>query len=191
MCMESLIYAFSYILLKNKKTQELSVIFKILPTPLYTHLYWKSQYMVLEELPELKIPMKVFICRKITCQITKLQDTCTSCNKNLIEPNFCINHECIESKKMDILKLLKQEKESVYSLAKIIEEISTISNSTPDEIICYKCKKCKKCTPTKKCKLHAICKHKTSIYKRNKNLHYLNKLALVTTIRYAANSILK
>lgn len=189
--MEGLIYAFSYILLKNKTTKELSVIFKILPTPLYTNLYWNSQYMVLEELQEFKIPMKIFICRKIICQITKSQDTCTGCNKNLIDPNFCINPICIESKKLDMLKLLQQENDSIYSLSKIIEEISTTSNAVPDEIICYKCKKCKKCTPTKKCKLHAICKHKSTIHKRYNNFHYLNKLALKTTLIYAANSILE
>lgn len=189
MCMEGLIYAFSYLLIRNKTTEEIAVIFKLLPTPNYTHLYWKSQYMVLEELKEFKLPMKIFICRKITCNVVFIKQRCELCNKTLIEPGFCLNYVCNKSKELNIEKILTQEKESVYSLVKIIEELSTTTNDVPEEITCYKCLKCKKCTNTKKCKLHAICKHKITI-KRNTNLHYLNKLAIQTTLKHTSNSIL-
>ncbi|QLI62467.1 HgNV_097 [Dikerogammarus haemobaphes nudivirus] len=189
MCIDNLIYAFTYSVLKD--ISKTTVVFKILPTKNFRELYWNSLYMKLIELKEYKKPMQVFVVREILCRFKQENLKCLDCKKNLYQKDQCWNTSCTKFTPINIESLLIQAPVAQLSLTTVEFQISKVYGDKQQIEECYRCSKCKRCVPNKKCYLHRICKHKINhnINSPSNTNHFFNRLALRNSLQKATNKL--
>uniref|UniRef100_A0AAU8GFP5 Uncharacterized protein n=1 Tax=Faxonius propinquus nudivirus TaxID=3139431 RepID=A0AAU8GFP5_9VIRU len=184
------ILAFAYALLSNKKTKHLTVVLKIIPSHDIKQIdsLWSKNYLFLEKI-DLKIPLKVFICKQLYITINKISDVvCNACKSNIYQNiNECWNKTCSKFKKPNLNNFIISNKDSKIihtleytqknSLLKYnIDNLNTYGGD------CIKCQSCKLCSKNSKCRFHKICNHKKT-YNQLKGFHHLNKLALQSALK--------
>lgn len=150
---------------------------------------WAKNYILLEEVENIEIPLKVFICKTITCTINKLDLLCLGCTHNLYIDDKCLNVKCSKYEEVNITKLIDNKNDDILMTCDFVEnQISMKHNEEAMEVFtdCIKCRMCKKCAKGTKCTRHKICKHLKNI-ENKKYYHILNKLALRKSLNTTLN----
>lgn len=173
LCMTEILLAFTYDIVRSKKSKQMMVIFKVLPHPKYGSLkhVWNKYYVDPQELTNLELDFNVYICKEIILQITASEVMCPECGRGTVQAEaYCINEECVKfTRNMNHLKYISNKE------GKILKTLEDLLSDKKDTLLCKQCLSCRICQKMNgKCKRHKVCKHLT---KNKQYFHILNKLA--------------
>ncbi|AII15896.1 hypothetical protein PmNV_108 [Penaeus monodon nudivirus] len=175
LCMNNVILAFTYDIIRNKKTRKLMTIFKVLPSPKIKSLrnIWKKYYTDPDELTNIELDFNVYLCKEIVLTFLPNANNikCSECSQiTFQEEAYCINEKCSKfAKFIDYKKYISNDR------GKVLKTLEDLLSEKTDNLICKQCINCKVCKRMDvKCKRHKVCTHFNT---SRQYFHMLNKLA--------------